>query len=46
MRLIEQFEAIDLILNPIGHTSLQQIGDVCVELAVLMPQGGYRHDHR
>jgi hypothetical protein len=42
----EVLEPLDLILDPISNTALQDIGDVRVELAVLMPQRGDRHHHR
>ena len=39
------FELLELIVYPIADAALQQAGDVLVELAVLPPQGGNRHDH-
>jgi hypothetical protein len=36
MGLAEELKLIDLVLNPISHAPLQHIGDVEVELAVLV----------
>jgi len=42
----EVLQHFDLVLDPVSHTALQNIGDIRVELAVLMPKRGDRHDHR
>jgi len=39
------FQCLQLIVQGIADASLQQAGDVLVELAVLAPQGGDRDDH-
>jgi hypothetical protein len=44
--LAQPLEALNLVLDAVRNTSLQDIGDVNVQLAVLMPERGHRDDHR
>ena len=39
------FELFKLIAEAIADAALQEAGNVLVELAVLAPQGGYRHNN-
>jgi hypothetical protein len=43
--MTDGFQLLELIADPIAHASLQQIGDILIQLAVLPPQGGNRDDH-
>jgi hypothetical protein len=46
MRSTERFQPLNLILDAVCDTSLQDTGDVGIQLAVLLPQRGNRHHHR
>ncbi len=47
MRPTESLQPLDLILDAVRDTPLQDTGDVGVQLAVLLPQRGNRyHDRR
>ena len=39
------FQLLELIVETVAYAALQQARDILIELAVLLPQGGNRHDH-
>jgi len=46
VRFVESLQALDLILNAVRHAPLQDVGDIEVELAILVAQGRDRDHHR
>jgi hypothetical protein len=45
MSSTEHLQPLDLILDSIRHTPLQDTGNVSIQLAVLLAQRGHRHHY-